>query len=115
APFQPTPNRDNGYDVSDYYGVDRRHGSGGDFVEFMHQAKTRGFRVLMDLVANHTSDEHPWFQESRSDKHSRLRDWYVWSKERPQDWDKGMVFPGQQERTWTYDRKAQQYYFHRFY
>jgi maltose alpha-D-glucosyltransferase/alpha-amylase len=115
APFQPSPNRDNGYDVSDYYGVDPRYGSSGDFVEFMHQAKKRGIKVLMDLVVNHTSDEHRWFQEARSDKNSRYRDWYVWSKKRPADWNKGMVFPGVQDRTWTYDRRAQEYYFHRFY
>lgn len=115
APFQPTPNRDNGYDVRDYYGVDPRHGSSGNFVEFMHQAKKRGIKVLMDLVVNHTSDEHPWFQEARSDKDSPYRDWYIWSKKRPEDWDEGMVFPGVQERTWTYDRKARAYYFHRFY
>lgn len=114
APFQKTPNRDNGYDVSDYFTVDARHGDGGDFVEFMHQAEKRGIKVLMDLVVNHTSDEHPWFQEARdpeSDKH----DWYVWSEERPENWQDGMVFPGHQESTWTYDRKARKYYFHRFY
>jgi maltose alpha-D-glucosyltransferase / alpha-amylase len=114
APFQPTPNRDNGYDITDYYGVDRRHGTAGDFVEFMHQAQNRGFRVLIDLVINHTSDEHPWFQEARSGGGSKRRDWYIWSKSRPADWDKGVVFHGVQERTWTYDRKAQAYYFHRF-
>lgn len=115
APFQPTPNRDNGYDVSDYYGVDLRHGSSGDFVEFMHQANARGIKVLMDLVVNHTSNEHPWFQEARTHKNSRHRDWYIWSKKRPSDWNKGMVFPGVQKRTWTYDKKAQEYYFHRFF
>jgi maltose alpha-D-glucosyltransferase/alpha-amylase len=115
APFQPTPNRDNGYDVSDYYGVDPRHGTAGDFVEFMHQAKKRGLRVLIDLVINHTSDQHPWFQEARSGPDAARRDWYIWAKKRPKDWDKGMVFPGVQERTWTYDRKAQAYYFHRFF
>ena len=114
APFQPTPNRDNGYDVADYYGIDPRHGSGGDFVEFMHQAEKRGIKVLMDLVVNHTSDEHPWFQEAR-DPASPKHDWYVWSKKRPADWNKGMVFPGVQKRTWSYDRKAKAYYFHRFY
>jgi maltose alpha-D-glucosyltransferase / alpha-amylase len=115
APFQPSPQRDNGYDVSDYYGVDPRYGSSGDFVEFMHQAEKRGMKVLMDLVLNHTSDEHPWFQAARSDPESRYRDWYVWSSERPADWDKGMVFPGEEDRTWTWDRKARHYYFHRFY
>lgn len=115
APFQPTPNRDNGYDLRDHYGVDPRLGSSGDFVEFMHQAERRGLKVLMDLVVNHTSDEHPWFQAARAEEDSRYRDWYVWSEERPPDWDKGMVFPGVQERTWTHDRKAGSYYFHRFY
>lgn len=115
APFQPTPNRDNGYDVSDYYGVDPRHGSGGDFVQFVHLAKKRGFRVLMDIVINHTSDQHRWFQEARSHPESRFRDWYVWSKDKPPKWDEGMVFPGEQEATWTWDEQAQAWYFHRFY
>ena len=115
APFQPTPNRDNGYDVSDFYGVDPRHGSSGDFVEFMWQARQRGIRVIIDLVANHTSDQHRWFQEARRDKGSPYRDWYVWSKELPPGWNKGMVFPGEQETTWTYDEEAGEYYFHRFY
>ena len=114
-PFQRTPNRDNGYDISDYYTIDPRHGSAGDFVEFMHQAKSRGIRVLIDMVVNHTSDEHPWFQMSAAERESHYRNWYIWSKERPEDWDEGMVFPGVQQQTWTYNRKAQAYYFHRFY
>ena len=64
APFQCTPNRDNGYDISDYYAVDPRHGSSGDFVEFMHQASGRGMRVIIDLVINHTSSDHPLVQGS---------------------------------------------------
>lgn len=115
APFQPTPNRDNGYDISDYYGVDLRHGSSGDFVEFMHQANQRGIKVIIDLVVNHTSDQHPWFQAARSDKNSKYHDWYIWSEKRPSDWNDGMVFPGVQKATWTYDKEARQYYFHRFY
>jgi maltose alpha-D-glucosyltransferase/alpha-amylase len=115
APFQPTPNRDNGYDISDYYGVDPRHGSSGDFVEFMHQAHKRGFKVIIDLVVNHTSDQHPWFQEARKGKNSRFHDWYVWSKKRPENWDEGMVFPGVQKATWTFDKSAKAYYFHRFF
>jgi maltose alpha-D-glucosyltransferase / alpha-amylase len=115
SPFQPTPNKDNGYDVSDFYGVDPRHGSSGDFVEFMEQANRRGIRVIMDLVVNHTSDQHRWFQEARKDKSSPFRDWYVWSKKRPSDWNEGMVFPGAQRSTWTYDKVAREYYFHRFY
>lgn len=115
APFQTTPNRDNGYDISDYYGVDRRHGSSGDFAEFMHRAQEHGIRVLIDLVVNHTSNEHPWFQASRSQPDSRYRDWYIWSEERPEDWDSGMVFPGHQESTWSWDEEAKAWYFHRFY
>ncbi|WP_161887944.1 alpha-amylase family protein [Pontibacter russatus] len=115
APFQPTPNKDNGYDISDYYGVDPRHGSSGDFVEFMHQAKKRGFKVIIDLVVNHTSNKHPWFQDARSSKDARHRDWYVWSEDKPSDWDEGMVFPGVQKSTWTYDKKAKAYFYHRFY
>jgi len=115
APFQPTPNKDNGYDVSDYFGVDRRLGSSGDFVEFMHKANRLGIKVLIDLVVNHTSNEHPWFKEASADKDSRYRQWYIWSDKRPPDWDKGMVFPGVQKTTWTYDKKSKAYYFHRFY
>jgi maltose alpha-D-glucosyltransferase/alpha-amylase len=115
SPFQPTPNRDNGYDIADFYGVDPRHGSSGDFVEFMHQAKKRGIHVIMDLVVNHTSDQHRWFQLARRDPSSPYRAWYVWAKKRPADWQSGMVFPGVQPSTWTYDRKAGAYYFHRFY
>ena len=114
APFQPTPNRDNGYDISDYYGVDPRHGSSGNFVEFMHQAKKRGIKVIIDLVVNHTSDQHPWFQDARSSEDALHRDWYVWSKEKPSDWNEGMVFPGVQDSTWTFDKKAKAWYFHRF-
>jgi maltose alpha-D-glucosyltransferase / alpha-amylase len=115
APFQPSPQKDNGYDIEDYYGVNRQFGSSGNFVEFMHQAKKRGIKVIIDLVVNHTSDQHPWFQDARSSETARHRDWYVWSKKKPSDWNEGMVFPGVQERTWTYDKKAKSYYFHRFY
>ena len=114
APFQPSPRRDDGYDISDYYGVDPRFGSGGDFVEFMREADSRGIRVLIDLVVNHTSDRHPWFREARKTR-STIHDWYVWSKRRPTNFRKGVVFPGEQTQTWTYDRLAREYYFHRFY
>jgi maltose alpha-D-glucosyltransferase / alpha-amylase len=115
APFQPSPNRDNGYDISDFYGVDPRHGSSGEFVEFINQANKRGIGVIIDLVVNHTSDRHPWFQAARSDKDSPLRDWYIWSKKRPAGWNKGMVFPGVQKSVWTLDKKAREYYYHVFY
>lgn len=114
-PFQTSPGRDDGYDVADYYGVDPRFGTFGEFVEFTHGAKQRGMRVLIDLVVNHTSVDHPWFQSARSDPKSPYRDWYIWSKKKPKDANEGMVFPGVQKSTWTYDDVAKAYYFHRFY
>ena len=114
-PFQTSPGRDDGYDVADYYGVDPRYGTLGDFVAFTHGARQRGMRVIIDLVVNHTSDRHAWFQEARADKSSRYRDWYVWSDTRPRDATKGMVFPGVQKSTWTRDKAAKAWYFHRFY
>ena len=114
-PFSESPNRDNGYDVSDYYSVHDKHGSLGDFVAFANHAHSLGIRVIVDLVANHTSIDHPWFRHAREHANSPFRNWYVWSKERPENHDQGMVFPGVQKTTWTYDREAKQYYFHRFY
>jgi maltose alpha-D-glucosyltransferase/alpha-amylase len=115
APFQPSPGRDDGYDIADHYGVDPRYGSIGDFVEFLHQAESRGIRVVIDLVVNHTSDQHPWFREASRDAGSRFHDWYVWAKKRPPNWKSGTVFPGVQETTWSYARQVRKYYFHRFY
>ena len=114
-PFQPSPCKDDGYDVTDYYGVDPQYGTLGDFVEFTHGCSQRGMRVLIDLVVNHTSNEHPWFQQARRDPESKYRDWYVWSKKRPKNANSGVVFPGVQKSTWNYDDVAKQYYFHRFY
>jgi maltose alpha-D-glucosyltransferase/alpha-amylase len=114
-PVHPTPNRDDGYDVTDYYGVDPRLGTLGDFVELVHQAANRGQRVIIDLVVNHTSDEHPWFQSARSSPDSPHRDWYVWSTSEPVGIDDGVVFPGQQKTTWTYDETSGAWYHHRFY
>jgi maltose alpha-D-glucosyltransferase / alpha-amylase len=114
-PFQVSPCRDDGYDVADYYGVDPRYGTLGDFVEFTHGAEQRGIRVLIDLVVNHTSNQHPWFREARKDPNSRYRDWYIWSKKKPSSANTGMVFPGVQKSTWTFDKEAKAWYFHRFY
>jgi len=114
-PFYPSPNRDNGYDVSQHYGVDPKAGTFGELVEFMNHAEQLGLRVIVDLVVNHTSDRHPWFQAARKDPKSPYRDWYVWSKKRPVDYNKGMVFPGVQKATWTRDPVAGEFYFHRFY
>ena len=77
-PFQPSPQRDDGYDVTDYYGVDPRLGSAGDLVEVVRTARDRGMRVIIDLVVNHTSDKHRWFRAARSSKTSPYRDFYVW-------------------------------------
>jgi maltose alpha-D-glucosyltransferase / alpha-amylase len=114
-PFHSSPGRDGGYDVADYYSVDPKYGTLGDFVEFTQGCKQRGMRVLIDLVVNHTSNEHPWFREARHDPQSRYRDWYVWSKKKPKHAQDGVVFPGVQKSTWTYDQVAKSWYFHRFY
>lgn len=114
-PIHPSPNRDDGYDVTDFYGVDPRLGTLGDFAELVHQAGNRGLRVMLDLVVNHTSDEHPWFRSARADPASPYRDWYVWSRDEPSDRHQGMVFPGQQHETWTWDEQAGEWYYHRFY
>jgi maltose alpha-D-glucosyltransferase/alpha-amylase len=114
-PFQVSPGRDDGYDVADYYSVDPRYGTLGDFVEFTHAAEQRGIRVLIDLVVNHTSNEHPWFKQARRDPNSKYRDWYIWSKKKPANANTGMVFPGVQKSTWSFDNQARAWYFHRFY
>jgi trehalose synthase len=114
-PFYPTPNRDNGYDIADFYGVDPRLGSLGDAVEFLRTARERGIRVIADLVVNHTSVDHPWFQAARADRDSPYRDFYVWADEPPPDGPKDIVFPGQETSNWEFDERAGQYYLHRFY
>ena len=114
-PFQPSPYKDAGYDIADYYNVDPRYGTLGDFVEFTRGCKQRGMRVLIDLVVNHTSNEHPWFQEACRDPQSKYREWYVWSKKKPKGAALGVVFPGVQKSTWDYEKTAKAYYFHRFY
>jgi maltose alpha-D-glucosyltransferase/alpha-amylase len=114
-PFQPSPGRDNGYDISDYYNVDPKYGTLGDFAEFSHACRERGLRVMIDLVVNHTSDQHAWFKEARSDPDSKYRDWYVWADKQPSNAKDGVVFPGVQKSTWTYDKLAKRWFFHRFY
>ncbi|MGI8535849.1 MAG: alpha-amylase family protein [Mycobacteriales bacterium] len=113
-PICPTPNRDDGYDIVDFYGVDSRLGSHGDLVEVVRTAKDRGMRVIADLVVNHTSDRHPWFQAARASRGSKYRDFYVWRDEPPQQ-QADVVFPDQEDSVWEYDEKAGQYYLHRFY
>jgi maltose alpha-D-glucosyltransferase/alpha-amylase len=114
-PVHPSPQRDDGYDVTDHYGVHPRFGSLGDMAELIHEAGNRGLRIIIDLVVNHTSDEHPWFRAARENRDSTYRDWYVWSDEEPPDRHQGMVFPGVQSETWTQDKESGSWYFHRFY
>lgn len=114
-PIHPSPKLDGGYDISDYYGVHPQLGTLGDFVELATQARSRGIRLVLDLVVNHTSDQHPWFQSARSDPNSEYRDFYVWSEDEPPDRRQGMVFPGEQAETWTMDDAAKLWYYHRFY
>jgi trehalose synthase len=113
-PFYPTANKDDGYDVTDFYSVDPRLGTLGDFVEFVRTAHDRGLKVIADLVVNHTSAHHPWFESSR-DPASPYRDWYVWRESPPEDGPEGEVFPGDQGGLWEYDEEAGAYYLHRFY
>jgi trehalose synthase len=114
-PFYPTVDRDDGYDVTDHYAIDPRLGTFGDFTEFMAVARDRGMRVIADLVVNHTSDQHHWFQEARRSRESRFRDFYVWQDEIPDDGPEGVVFEGEESGVWTFDPAAGQYYLHRFY
>jgi probable non-F420 flavinoid oxidoreductase len=114
-PFYPSPNRDDGYDITDYYGVDPRLGSLGDFVGLVRTAKDRGMRVIIDLVVNHTSDRHPWFRDARKSKDSRFRDFYVWVDKPPQQPKPDVVFPDAEDSIWTYDKATKQWYLHHFY
>jgi maltose alpha-D-glucosyltransferase/alpha-amylase len=114
-PFYPTADKDDGYDVAEHYGIDPRFGTFGDFTEFVRTARDRGMRVIVDLVVNHTSDQHRWFQQARHSRESRFRDFYVWRDEIPDDGPQGEVFPGRQGGLWSWDPVAEQYYLHRFY
>lgn len=113
-PFFPTADRDDGYDVTDFYGVDPRLGTHGDLVEVVRTARDRGMRVIVDLVVNHTSDKHPWFVAARRSRSSRYRDYYVWRDEPPAN-NVNTVFPGEEKTLWELDEKSGQYYLHSFY
>jgi trehalose synthase len=113
-PFYPSRQRDDGYDITDFYGVDGRLGTPGDFVEMIRTAGDRGIRVVADLVVNHTSDQHPWFQAGR-DRGSPFHDFYVWADSKPAEKPGDVVFPDQESSNWAHDPKARQWYLHRFY
>ena len=114
SPIYPSPDVDFGYDVADYYGIDPKYGSMDDFHRLLDEAHARGIRVIMDLVLNHTSDQHPWFIQSRSSRENPYRDWYIWRDGRnphspPNNW--GSVFGG---RGWKFDPSTGQWYYHMF-
>jgi trehalose synthase len=113
-PFYPTPNKDDGYDISAFYGIDERLGNAGDFVEMVRMAEDRGIRVIIDLVVNHTSDQHPWFKAARSSKDNPYRDYYVW-RDHPPRKKVEPVFPDVEDSVWELDPKTNQYYLHNFY
>lgn len=114
-PFFPSPNRDHGYDISDYLNVDPKFGTLGNFVEFLDAADERGIRVIIDLVLNHTSIDHPWFQEARKDKSSKYHNYYIWLDEKPENPHEDIILGHHQDGNWEYDNQAGRYYYHTFY
>ncbi len=114
-PFYPTPDRDDGYDVTDLYGVDHRLGTHGQLVELIRTAKDRGLRVIADVVINHTSNQHPWFKAARRSKDNRFRDYYVWRADPPPDTSDQVVFPDKEDSLWEQDDKTGEWYLHHFY
>ncbi len=114
-PFYPSGGRDDGYDVADYASVDPRYGDMASFSEFVVEAKERGMHVIVDLVPNHVSIKHPWFQAARNDPSSKYRDYFVWRDDDPGDTSDQAVFPGEQKGVWTWDEKVEAWYLHHFY
>ena len=114
-PFYPSPGKDDGYDIADFYGVDKRLGDHGDLVEFLRAAKDSGMRVIVDFLVNHTSDQHPWFRSALRSKDSRYRDYYVWRSEEPPDTSDKVVFPDKEDSIWSKDKKSGEWYLHNFY
>ncbi|OFQ10607.1 glucohydrolase [Staphylococcus sp. HMSC072E01] len=114
SPMYKSPNDDNGYDISDYQDIMEEFGTMEDFNHLLSEVHKRGMKLILDLVVNHTSDEHPWFIESRSSKDNPKRDWYIWADPKPDgsepnNWES--IFNGS---TWEYDDTTKQYYFHLF-
>ena len=115
-PFFPSPLRDDGYDISDYLNVHPNYGTIADFKEFLDQAHNRGLQVMIELVINHTSDQHPWFQRARrAPKDSPERDFYVWSDTDQKYLGARIIFTDTEKSNWTWDPEAQAYYWHRFF
>ncbi len=114
-PIYPSPLRDDGYDISDYYGVLPTYGSLADFRALVEAVHGRGMRLIADLVLNHTSDQHPWFQSARSSRTSPYRDYYVWSDSDQKYQGTRIIFMDTEKSNWTWDAQAGQYFWHRFY
>jgi maltose alpha-D-glucosyltransferase/alpha-amylase len=114
-PFNDSPLRDGGYDISDYYAVLPDYGTVDDVRELVAKAHERGMRVIMDLVINHTSDQHEWFQKARQSRDNPYRDWYMWSDSKQRFKDARIIFVDTETSNWTWDDQAGQYYFHRFF
>jgi trehalose synthase len=114
-PFMPSRQRDDGYDITDFYGVDPRLGTHGDLADAVRTAGDRGMRVIADLVVNHTSDHHQWFQDARRGPDSPYFAFYVWNDEKPEEKPGDVVFPDQENSNWAFDQQAKRWYLHRFY
>lgn len=114
-PMYPSPLKDDGYDVADYYGIHSDYGTMDDFKAFLDAAHERGLRVITDLVMNHTSDQHHWFQEARRDPNSPYHDYYVWSETGTEYSEARIIFLDTLSSNWTYDEVAGKYFWHRFY
>ncbi|MCG6567880.1 alpha-amylase family protein [Tessaracoccus sp. ZS01] len=114
-PFYPSPDRDDGYDIKDFYGVDPRLGNHGELLEVIRTAHSRGIRVIADLIINHTSDQHPWFVASRRSTTNKFRDYYIWRDDDPGDTSAEVVFPGEEDGIWTKDERTGTWYLHHFY
>ena len=114
-PFYPTADADDGYDITDFLTVDPRDGDLADFVSLVQVARSRGIRVIIDFVMNHTSDQHPWFKESRKSLDNPYRNYYVWRSSTPPDTSAAVVFPDVEDSLWELDERTGEYYLHNFY
>jgi maltose alpha-D-glucosyltransferase/alpha-amylase len=114
-PMYPSPFRDDGYDIADYYSIHPSYGTLDDFRAFLGAAHSRGLRVITELVLNHTSDQHPWFKEARSSRESPRRDWYVWSDTDDRYPDVRIIFLDTEQSNWAWDSNSKAYYWHRFF
>jgi len=114
-PMYPSPLKDDGYDIADFYGIHSSYGTVEDFQRFLDAAHARGMRVITDLVMNHTSDQHPWFQSARSDPNSPYRDYYVWSDTDLKYRGVRIIFTDTEKSNWSWDPEAKLYYWHRFF